>query len=299
MGGGMMFSHIHRVSIEFSSYCNRKCDWCPNKTLHRNDHITMSDELYTDILKQLDENNFGKGFVRRSLQRVSFMGYNEPFAEPELLKKRVREAYDTLSKSVKLITNTNGDFVTKENLSNLMLDKVSIMDYDNKGMEYWEQKLIDLEALPINYDPSTETIAAIHRYIGQIVVRCNWSKNRRLENRGGYFKEDDFPQYNWDIKPRTEPCVEPEYFITIYCDGSVTPCCHIRPDNPEHQKYIMGNLHDQKLVDIYYSEPYKQFVNQLHGDPENYPEPCKFCQKRRAEACSQSPYEIEREMSKL
>ena len=47
-----MLSHIRRVDIEFHSYCNRLCEWCPNKTLRRDfDDIEMQDELYTKILK--------------------------------------------------------------------------------------------------------------------------------------------------------------------------------------------------------------------------------------------------------
>lgn len=46
-----------------------------------------------------------------------------------------------------LVTNTNGDFLTKKNLHNLYIDELSIMDYDNKGIEYCKNKLLSCDCI--------------------------------------------------------------------------------------------------------------------------------------------------------
>ena len=50
-------SHIRRIDIEIQSYCNRQCDWCPNKFLDRTFKEEMSDNTYSTLLKQLKEAN--------------------------------------------------------------------------------------------------------------------------------------------------------------------------------------------------------------------------------------------------
>lgn len=296
-------AHIRRVDIEYQSFCNRKCDWCPNKTLLRDKSIKMSDELYTNILHQLKESHFGeddipfsgiegmKGALSQGTARLSFLGYQEPLSCPDLFKRRVKEAYDTLSGRVRIVSNTNGDYLNKESLENLMLTNLAIMDYDNKGKDYWMNKLKELDILPIDFDEKTETINAIHRYVNSVSVSCNWSKHDELQNRGGYFKQGDLPQYKWklDMRPRTIPCPEAEYYINISYDGSVMPCCHMRPDNPEHQQYILGNVNEQSIVDIYYSQKAEEFREKMRHENGDFPEPCKYCQKIREENCTGSP----------
>jgi radical SAM protein with 4Fe4S-binding SPASM domain len=91
------------------------------------------------------------------------------------------------------------------------------------------------------------------------------------------------------MQKRITPCPESDYFITIAYDGSVMPCSCMRPDNPEHQKYILGNVKDNTLLEIYHSkkaEEFRRIIRQADGD---YPDPCKYCQKIRYENCMDAP----------
>ena len=296
-------SHIRRVDIEFQSYCNRKCDWCPNQKFDRTFKEVMSDDVYTNLIQQLKDSGFGKDnslfFPTKNLATqlvgtsaiISFLGYQESFSNVDLLKKRVNEARSILDDKICYVTNTNGDFLTKEALDKLLLTNVAIQDYDNKGVEWWTNRLSELGVLVIEHDKHFNMLHGVHRYIESVTVQLDWSKNMKLENRGGFFKQGDLPQYMWanNMGKRTEPCPEPEYYINIYYDGSVMPCCHMRPDNPKHKEYILGNIKDTPLVDIYYSEKAEKIREKLRVPNGDYPEPCKYCQKIRIENCFGSP----------
>lgn len=304
-----MFSHIRRVDIEFQSYCNRKCDWCPNTSLDRTFHQEMTDEMFLKIINELKEKNFGvpkitsqealKLLPKRDLEQMrrdersdlinsrpilSFLGYQEPFATPELFKRRVQQAADILPPTIDLVAHTNGDFLTKENLDKLFLTALKIMDYDNKGMDFWIQKFKDLGILLVNIDYDTEQIIGIHRYVGSVTCFCNWKNHSQLEDRGGFFKQGDLPEFAWhdDMRARNFPCSEPTYHMNFSYDGTMMPCCHMRQDNENHQPYILGNVANCSVSDILFSEETVALKKRLAMENGDYPDPCKFCRKTRS-----------------
>lgn len=295
-------SHIRRIDIEIQSYCNRKCDWCPNKFLDRTFKEEMSDNTYSTLLKQLKEANFGDSKLFHPVKNseelligdtaiLSFLGYQEPFSNIELLRKRLNEARNIFDHKMCFVTNTNGDYLSKEALKDLLMTNISIQDYDCKGVDYWRNKFKELGVLEIDFDNKRQILYGISRYAESITVTLDWIDNMELENRGGSLNKDDMPDYKWkkDMQPRTRPCAEPEYFMNIAYDGSVMPCCHLRPDNPNHKEYILGNIKDNNIVDIYYSEKAEDFREKLRYENGDYPEPCKHCHKYRAEDCIGSP----------
>lgn len=289
-----MLSHIKRVDIEFHSYCNRLCDWCPNKKLLRNNNdFILSDADYTNILNSLCTNNFSKPKKplkyttpigrKESATTFSFLGYQEPFSSPNLFKRRVQEAWEKLPSSTIITAATNGDFLTLEALEELPLTILLINDYDNKGLEYWKDRLKELQILILEENKNTEMIYGFHRYVGSIRVQCNWTKHWEIENRGGFFQPGDLPEMIWkdDMDERDFPCYEPSEYLSISYDGSVMPCCHMRPDNPNHVEYILGNIKENSLEEIILSNRYYDFANHLRQRDVAYPEPCKYCQKSR------------------
>lgn len=95
-----------------------------------------------------------------------------------------------------------------------------------------------------------------------------------VNNRGGAL---DIKQ---DFK-RDFPCYEPQQFIGVNYDGTVSPCCNIRNDIKKHKPFIVGDLHESNL---------EQMLRQLHvqnfreraswGKYEYLPLPCKSCDKQ-------------------
>lgn len=304
-------SHIRRVDIELQSFCNRTCDWCPNKDYLRNKSVALDDVYYTKILNELNQFGFApdrkfptvatnldmvsfNGDFARGQPTVSFMGFQEPMADIKLLKRRVIEAKETLPSYVVLSTNTNGDYFTKKNLDGLFLTTLNVMDYDCKGKDYWIKTLEENDCMVID-DPGKQYqgLLAVHKSINLIKVVYDWPKQALLENRAGVLSKDEQPlkMIRWknDSNKRVVPCPEPSYYINITFDGSVMPCCHIRSDIPIHKDYILGNVKENTLEEILNSPKAIEFRQRLTVENGDYPDPCKYCQKIRSNICTGAP----------
>lgn len=291
-----MFNHIRRIDFEFQSYCNRECDWCPNKDIKRDFHEEMIEETYLQFLMDLSKNNFGARSIfynyidieensyNETSPYFSFSGYQEPFSNLDLLRKRAEQAYNILPSTIEISANTNGDFLTKDSLEDLYLTNISIMDYDNKGIEHWVSKFKELNIAIVDINYNTEIISGMHRFVNQVTCQCNWIKHASLENRGGFFKREDLKNVKWnnEMQERDFPCIEPSYYLTINYNGDVMPCCHMRHDNLNHKEFIMGNINEKSITEIYMSDKFIEFRQQL-GNQNLFPEVCKYCQKRRYE----------------
>lgn len=283
-----MFSEIKRVDIEFHSKCNRICEWCPNKTIDRknkNDQF-LDKNIFIKLMQDLYDNNFGIKSLKKNkdfLNIISFLGYQEPFLAVDELQEYLNIARQIFKdRNIKFTTNSNGDYITTDNLNQLKLNELNIMDYDCKGKEYWKNWLISKQCCLIKEEENT--LIAIHNTINIVRIMLNWPKNIELENRGGYFNKNSLSSnYKWknNCELRTEPCFEPLNYLNIYSDGSVMPCCHLRPDNVNHKDYIMGNLYENSIVEIYTNNNFNNFRNIIKE--KKFPEPCKYCQKIRPE----------------
>ena len=66
-------------------------------------------------------------------------------------------------------------------------------------------------------------------------------------NRGGLIKR---------IKSKTRkgPCFIPFTHIYIDYNGCVVPCCNIRSDITDHKKFILGNVKDENIFEIFNNE---------------------------------------------
>lgn len=308
----MSLEFIRRVDIELHSFCNRTCEWCPNKTYLRNKQVRMEDWVFNKIIDELVKFKFGKDrlFVNppvsilkeeRSFSRlitenqpiVSFLGYMEPMADMNNFREKVRIAHEKLPPHVELLSNTNGDYISRKNLENLFLTTLNIMDYDCKGREYWTEKLTEAGCLVVK--DTSICLFALHKTLGNIRVSLDWPKHHSLENRAGALSKNDkeFIETSvvWknNLEKRIVPCPEPTYYMNITYNGNVMPCCHIRDDIPIHEDYILGNVKENTLEEIYNSEKAVKFRNRLTVENGDYPTPCKNCQKIRHNSCSGAP----------
>lgn len=291
-----MLRHIRRIEIELHSYCNRRCLWCTNSKFPREKYSEMSEETYIKLLKEIRDNNFGitrffdwqktkQSGMELRRPTISFNGYSEPLSDIELLKKRVNQAKDILSGEILFVCNTNGDFLTKENLENLFLNRIYIMDYDCKGKEYWMDKFKELNVLYLYSKDNIMT--GTHKNIGKILCDVNWPQNVLLETRGNIISDelyynDTLMKYKNDKAIRDFTCVEPSYYISIRYDGSVVLCCHVSEIYCEHKDYVLGNINEISLVDIINSDKAKEFKKILASEDFNsYPDCCKICHKDR------------------
>ncbi len=251
---------VRLVEIEIHSYCNRKCEWCPNKFIDRSFKQYLNEEIYIKTLNNLKNTKYNGV--------MSYSRYNEPMALPELLKERVRQAKQILP-DVKLVSNTNGDFLSKKNLNGLLLDELTIMDYQCIGLENCLKKLNDVDVNIISIKDSKFIYAEKNDI--KILYYVNWPKYAKIEDRGGSLLE-------YQDNKRFRPCLEPTYFIGIDYNGNVMPCCHMRSDNKFHEQYILGNIYKQKLSKIYNSNKSQNIRLNAKTCPEKL-NPCTYCTK--------------------
>ena len=276
----MTLKNVKKLEIEIQSKCNRKCLWCPNHSIDRfTEAFQMPEETYLKVLNDLKDNNFAENY---NWGIVSYSRYNEPMLNIDLLKKRVNQAREILP-TARLVSNTNGDYITAQNLDGLNLHDLSIMDYDCHGEEYWVKKLKDAGVKIRSRDD--RNIIGKHHSIDNILVMLDWPLNNELEDRGGYLKDDIYfkgQMVKWkkDKIIRTKPCLEPTVFLALDYNGNLMPCCHYRSDIPMHKDMILGNVNDTPINEIYHSKKATEFRELMErGDHENYPETCRNCHK--------------------
>lgn len=255
-----MIKDLRLVEIELFSYCNRVCNWCPNKEIDRRSfNKEIEDDILFGVLKDLKDNKYRGA--------ITFSRYNEPLSKPEIFKKRLHQIKEYLPNN-KLITNTNGDFITKENLDGLLVDELTIMDYDNAGIDKCIDKLVDAGATITEIKEPNYVYAT--RGDMQILYYLNWGDNRNITDRGGFLKE-----YSGDV--RVKPCFEPKYFVGINYDGTVSSCCNIRNDIKQHQNFVSGDLHNSSLSEILSSEASTRFKTDCQNGIFKIDSPCYTC----------------------
>ena len=258
----MNFGNLKLVEIEIFNYCNRTCEFCPNETIDRKSAvIELPESCFLNTLQELKDQNF-KGYV-------TFSRYNEPLSQDELLKKRANQVRKFLP-DVTLIFNTNGDFLTKKRLDGLDVDEISVMDYDNKGIQKCKKRLerVGVDITEIDYPFIKGNRGKI-----KFLYYVDFVENHTLWNdRGGALEELSLEER------RTEPCLEPDRFIGVDYNGNIMPCCVTRSDIDSHQDFILGNIKEQSVMDIFNSERAKTIREKaMKGDFDDDMKPCHYC----------------------
>lgn len=188
---------------------------------------------------------------------ISFSRYNEPLANiPYLLKSiSILKKY---APSAKYVTNTNGDFLTKDNIKQLIwyIDELTVMDYDCNGRE-------DLRKILNNVITVNNVDYGELNGMKVCINHNTFDKN----SRGGILDE-------YNCHRNIDKCFEPIYFMAIDYNGNAMPCCNFRSDYSKHKKFMLGNLYNTSLLDIikYNSEKINKLTNCLYIE-------CKVCNK--------------------
>lgn len=250
--------NLRLVEIELFSFCNRVCEWCPNSFIDRTFTKEIDDVVFMGLLLELRS----KGYKNP----ITFSRYNEPLSRHEILKKRISQIKAILPDN-KLITNTNGDYLENEVLDDLLIDELTIMDYDGIGVDKCIEKL---EAVGATIDKIKLPYIYAHRNKMDILYVVDWQNIRQITDRGG-----SLPKYSGEIRQRK--CYEPTYFIGVNYDGTISPCCNVRNDLEENKAYISGDLHENTLSEILESEKATNFRNDCAMAKFTEGSPCYRC----------------------
>ncbi|MGN5380911.1 radical SAM/SPASM domain-containing protein [Streptomyces lasalocidi] len=100
------------VEVETTTYCNRRCSYCPNSIFDRGtraNEVRMPEDLFHKIVSDLGRNHFCNQFSPHN--------YGEPLADPrmpELLKMARKEM-----PLARIALYTNGDYLTLDSFQEL------------------------------------------------------------------------------------------------------------------------------------------------------------------------------------
>lgn len=234
---------INKIEMAISSYCNKRCIYCPNHVVDRNSvkHY-MSDELFLNIMNQL-----------RSIEYsgvISIHRYNEPLADKNKALLRISSIRSFIPKA-NLVIYTNGDYLNKDLLLILADLGVTLINATlHSENTTYEELILKLKSrvekleLPFTFHNDTNN-KSCHAQIklGNLSLRYQvadfFAKKdngaMRISNRGGSI--DNCSNYG-----RLEPCLTTFNEIQIEYDGTLLPCCNIHSGLDIHKNYILGKL---------------------------------------------------------
>lgn len=234
------------VSIETTSRCNRRCNYCPNS-----DYQLRSQRPQ----KEMDEGIFAK--IIRDLAAVKYRSkivlghYGEPLLDDNL-ERIVTLTKEKLPQSY-VVINTNGDYLTPERFESLIVagvDKFSVTNHNPNG------------------EPSPP-IETMKEYLEQ-----NPSKKKYFHLRPNI----RFPSTRANLvkvpqdKARTRKyCINESHTLTIDVKGNVVLC-----SEDYLAQETMGNVRKQKIMHIWNSEEFRK-VRRVKKRGRFIKDICKEC----------------------
>ncbi|WIH85463.1 SPASM domain-containing protein [Brachyspira pilosicoli] len=243
--------NVKLVEIGISSFCNRKCWFCPNSIVDRfSRNIELDEYLFIKILKELQEIDYSNSLY---LHR-----YNEPLYNKDLLLKRIKQAREYLPKSIIKVVS-NGDYLTKEYLKELEeygVNELYISYYYNGNNKYIEfdlenvikpgmLKLINKLAIEYSeYIKNDNEYYMFMKYKNLNIEYKSLNMEKMGNDRGGVIEDVN-------IEERTSQCFLPNMQVSIDYDGTYSMCCNIRSDLEAHKDYIIGNIRDNTIFELF------------------------------------------------
>jgi len=219
------------VDIETITHCNRRCSYCPNSLydmgLYKNKKL-MDKALFKKIIDELAEIDFNG--------RIAPHFYGEP-----LLDNRLADLIDYIREKLpksKVIIFTNGDYLTVSLFEKLVGKGVNLFVVTQHGPEMPKNMKLLFDYLKNN--PQKKEYIYYERY----------TKKTPMHNMECLVKPEVY--YS---KPRCKQAYNP---LVINHKGDVILCC-----NDFHSSFVFGNVKEEKLINIWKSERYKQIRKEL------------------------------------
>lgn len=260
------------IEIETSRFCNRHCEWCPNDVLkNRTVQELMPWEHFEKIVRSLSNREYSGWFA--------FHNYNEPLANPRIVQE-LRFAREGLSRA-KLTIFTNGDYLTSEMFSSVVsagLTQMRVTVYPQnceqavshgdlwrwvEGKSFLRTK--DWKEVFVRQGPALE-------FDGNPEIILVRPLVQKYYDRGG-----TIPFLS--IENRTMPCFLTSNSLSVDYQGDIKMCCNVVSGNECHQKYVLGNVRDHDLIEVWNSQGFED-IRELHRKADWSETPiCKTCRQ--------------------
>lgn len=261
------------VQLQLHNQCNLSCPICPYSS-NENTNKSLKQEDYNIILNELS--NWKHEFT------LCLMLQNEPLLDNQLSEK-ISLARNKLNKNVKISLVTNGSLLTKK-LINALFDNgldTMIISCNSDKISFFNDKKkekVDIDDfinnLDINrvkgkvvfnttiYKDNLEKIPRILKTIGKYKSHLAIASDRIKEVKDKYL----ISNINYH-----NTCLRPFYSISILSNLDVITCCH----DWKH-KYVLGNIKNQCIADLWKSERYNKLRNNFIKN-NSLPNHCKMC----------------------
>lgn len=271
-------SLVNYVEFEPHAYCNRTCVFCPNSTLDRKNNREVFDRvLHRKVLNELAEIDYSG--------TVAYSRYSEPLAREEIFDY-ITEARRTLPRAyLKIITN--GDYLSHDRLQRLQ----------SLGLNYLAVSIYLPEAVAWSQQTSLEQIEKFSKRIGigfqirrktRTSVFADFTKNlsgMRMDarchdfgpGRQGFDRGMSVAWLSPSSFVRKAPCLFVFRNFTMDFNGNVMPCCNLRSDYSQHAPYVLGNVSNETVFNIFSGPLFVQWRQTLSPFTPK-PPPCRHCQ---------------------
>jgi len=241
------------IEISESGTCNRVCSFCPRSDPSFEDKKEfIGNLLHKKMCIELKELDY-KGTIRYS-------GFVEP-----LLDKNIFNLINMVRKylpesNIEMVTNGDPLNITRlKKLFSSGLNKILISAYDGK------EDAQKLEDLCVSVNLKKEQYIVRHRYYSE-----EQDFGITLSNRSGLMQNAEFKIESLK-EPLKNPCYIPSYTFFLDYQGDVLMCPH-----DWGKKVILGNLNNQRLLDIWFSKRSMGIRKMLNKSNRNFT-PCNVC----------------------
>jgi len=250
---GFMLPLPTEIEISESGTCNRTCSFCPRSAPNFEDKKEfISNVLHEKLCSELRQLSY-RGTIRYS-------GFVEPLLDKNIYKL-INMARDYLPESnIEMVTN--GDPLNLDRLNKLFksgLNRILISAYDGK------KEAKKLEDLCLEANLGIEQYIVRHRYYSE-----DEDFGITLSNRSGLMENAEF-KIETLKEPLKKACYIPAYTFFLDYQGDVLMCPH-----DWGKKLILGNLNQNKLLDIWFSKKSMSIRKMLNNSNRNF-SPCNVC----------------------
>lgn len=237
---------FHHVEIETINRCNGICSFCPiNCLIDSREKKIMPENLFYKIIDELAELDY--------LGRLALFSNNEPLLDNRIIEfhKYARQKLP----NARMHLYTNGTLLNFEKFLALLevLDELIIDNYQQ-----------DLELIPAS--KMIVEYAEQHPEVKNKVTIVLRKPNEVLTSRGG-----NAPNRTKVNIEKHISCIYPFQQMIIRPDGKVSLCC-----NDSLGKCTLGDVSENKLIDVWYGETYNKVRQSIKEGRENF-EHCKNC----------------------
>lgn len=241
--------NVTLVEIETHAMCNRICSFCPNVIEDRRRNNTLADaDLLDSVFDELGSIDYAR--------QIKVARYSEPLTNIEYLYGRLASARERVPRS-QLAIVTNTDYLTPAILAQLRDIGLNVvyMSLYLKSKEKWSLDLAHAyserlaKKLGIRMKTRKESLVSLQctfKYDGLELYSACMNFDEYGTDRGGVIDQ-------YIRQQRLSPCREPFQTFVIDYTGSVSPCCCLRSDLPQHDDLMVGDLSvpGTSIFDIY------------------------------------------------